>query len=63
MLMWFKCAIRSREERTTKTLLAGTQLFTTKLPIFRTDKSYFIRVWEKCCGMVIFSKNITVTEK
>ena len=33
------------------------------LAIFCTDKLYFIRILEKCCDMVIYTKNITNIEK
>ena len=44
-----------------KNVACKNSIIYKNLPIFRTDKPYFIRVWKKCCGIIIYAKNITVT--
>ena len=67
MLNWFLQLVFDKFEnvkgKNHKNVACKNSIIYKKLPIFRTNKLYFIRVWEKCCGMVIYTKNITITEK
>ena len=53
---------KNMKRKNHKNVACKNSIIYKKLPIFRANIPYFISVWEKCCGMVIYTKNITVTE-